>query len=655
MSETRHLSSVPQSEVQPELSLSEMSESLLNAVDNDTATPELQVALLEVADKIKAETIYYGGKTIQGTDEIVNQKTMTTYRFETKDADGNMVTTTMDAKVSQRLIEFAANHRTTAQQQAAEATATQPRKPRRIATRPQGAPKSFGSSSTKPIVVTHPNSKPASQAGAAGNHENDGANQKNLDFSAIADIVKIDVKRKGHRQDGKFLSKHEMGQIDKYQGLIRDGLSGRNQPPGNIDVPPAPGNQAPNAPDPDTLAPNGPDKSFMRDFPADMAYDLATTLNDWTNLAAARERSTITPGLTKQKVEAARQRYEELRKDAKEWTVAKMEELGLEPGDRVMISKFEDRTEAKLAGLGIKFEAERLANPTGPLADARKKFYDWWARQGGGDKFFSKKRLLGTAKKAAVMAAIGAPLGLAAGAAGVFLAGPLAGAAVATGVARGVSRGFLRGRIDKSANAISVAGAQYEQRVNAQHDKIDAVYAPNDEYSTPHEVTGVFAESINKNVRRNRVRVVGSAAIAAIAGGIGAEVAEHFWSGNGTGDQIGNSKAPETMPGLTDNSPKAPDAGQTPGLTTPPLTAPGAEALVAPRHMTLGHSGDSIWAETMHYAQEHGVKLDESQKQHIVSQILRSNGQTWASAHNLPVGYNFTINPHEMEEILKAA
>ena len=278
---------------------------------------------------------------------------------------------------------------------------------------------------------------------------------------------------------------------------------------------------------------------FMREFPETLALDLATALNDWSRLAAARERSIITLGTISEKnVEAARQRYESLRRQAKVWTNGKMVGLGLDLPESALISKQEDMTEAKLAGLSIRSDAQRLAELNGPLAGKRQKFYDWWARQGGGDKFFSRQRLKGTAKKAAVMTAIGLPIGVIAGTAGVFLVGPFAGAAATAGVSRGVARGLMRGRIEKNSAAKTVAAAQFETHLAAQQATVEAAHERKQgKHLRNHEldtVTNVYAEATINAVRRNRLRTIGSVAtstVFGIGGSFLGEVAHNaFWN-----------------------------------------------------------------------------------------------------------------------------
>jgi hypothetical protein len=350
-------------------------------------------------------------------------------------------------------------------------------------------------------------------------------------YSDISDIVNIDSYGRGHitsnslngrSRSGQFISSQEMEQIVTNQNLIRASRQENSTGPvANIDEQIT-----------DEGIKNELNVEFMRDFPIAEAYKLATALNNWTKLAARRERSIITTGdLTAKHVEAARRRYEQLRRQANAWTIGKLGELGVELSGVLMVSEQEDKTEARLAGQAIKFEAERLAaNVKGPLAEARKDFYNWWANQGGGDKFFSRQRLTGTAKKAAVMGAVGLPIGFVAGTAGIFLAGPIAGAAVAAGISRGVARGLLRKHIEKHTHAKSVATYQFEKRLTDQYQKIEKAYTIKDESRDipylPYTVTDSYAEGTMKNVRRNRRRLMGSVVIGAAFGTGGAFLGE---------------------------------------------------------------------------------------------------------------------------------
>lgn len=283
---------------------------------------------------------------------------------------------------------------------------------------------------------------------------------------------------------------------------------------------------------------------WLREYPEERVRELAFALDEYMDLAAKREQSIIAPRTTKGRVEAARKRYEALRNNAKAWNYEKMDDLDLSARQQVAISRLEDHADAGLVGRGIKMEGERLAEPRGLLAKRRAKFYDWWARQGGGDKFFSKHRLVGNAKKAAVMGAVGLPIGVAAGLAGVFVAGPLAGAAGAALVSRGVARGLMSGHVARKAAGKTVAAEQYESRLRAQRQQINEIYATADpSHTAPHEITNVYARGTEKGINRNRLRMLGSAVIGAATALGGAYLGElahgALW---GTGHQVATPK-----------------------------------------------------------------------------------------------------------------
>jgi hypothetical protein len=89
-------------------------------------------------------------------------------------------------------------------------------------------------------------------------------------------------------------------------------------------------------------------------------------------------------------------------------------------------------------------------------------------------------------------------------------------------------------------------------------------------------------------------------------------------------------------------------------LPAGPATAPHT-VLPPPATLTLTPRSDTIWQGVLSYAAEHGVHFTPAQegiKQHIVGQVLSDNHQTWRSARNLPVGYQFVITPERAQQIL---
>lgn len=556
-----------------------------------------------------------------------------TYGFEWGDAQKSSDVKQMDGKVAESLLDFAEKHA-----KSAKPAATEPEKKpvkhnrqgRRIATRPQGAP---------------------------GKHESGKSVESQTDGEGdISDIVNVDTKGRGHvsgshnpegrSRNGQFISSEQMAMISEHQGLIRDGLAGRNNPGGQPPVEPTPPIHPPVGPEPVPAPGGGPrgpemtgeefiDGDYMRELPLGMAQELATALNDYTKLAAARSQATLHGGkvvltpkyktrggqpvrdehgdivmkeyvvkATAENVEAARRRYEALRRQAKFWTINKMAEKQVPIADQKLISYLEDKTEIKLAGLGIKFDQERLADPKGFMAGARRKFYDWWARQGRDGKLIST----GTVKKAAVIAVVGLPIGVAAGAAGAFIAGPLAGGAVAAAMARGVSRGLLRGKIEKSAHAKTVAKEQYEQHQAAQLRQLKAQYR---EGRVVRSVTNEYSDGVEQNVKRNRRRMVGSAAIGAASGLGGAFVGEAIhhavWGSHHSAGQ----------------APKKP--------TIPPKPHTGAGTPPAAVHGTTGQEfrveqGSGEIREIQEYAASHNYHITPQQADEIYNQLYAEHG-----------------------------
>jgi len=595
--------------------------------------PGLKEALVTMIDgKVENDPVFSGGFTIPGTDEWIPGEKQDRYTFTVTDAKTSEKTSvSIDSTLGQRMEAYVAAHR--AEVRASRQTSE---------TEHQAIP--------LPAAPERPLSK---------------EKISKVDWSDIADLVNVDSLGRGHvshshksadsdphkqGRNGKIISNQNLALIEAHQDQIRDGLAARNRAAENASteepvaepyVEAETGDALP-VPVEDRAAPAPAEtprqethyRDILSEYPRDDLHEMALALNEYTKLAAARERSTVTAGRTsKEAVEAARQKYETLRQKAKVWEWERLEEYG--KAERLLISNLSDRTDAKIVGLAMKVEAERLANPTGPLAGMRKRFYNWWARQGEGEKFFSKKRLAGTAKKAGVMIAIGVPVGLVAGTAGAVLAGPIVGGALAAGVARGVSRGFLRGRIERGANGISVAGKNYEERVNAQQARIDEFYQNGDQL--PSQVTSVFAEGVDKNVRRNRARLLGSAILGAVGGTVGAELAHSFLSGH-----TGNSHGGHTPAKHHVTHAKHHHHAHKSGEAKKPAT-----------RLELGHNGDSVWAETVNYANARGITLTNAQAHHVVGEILRSNHQSWESAHHLPVGYHFGINQHELDELLE--
>ena len=364
--------------------------------------------------------------------------------------------------------------------------------------------------------------------------------------------------------------------------------------------------------------------SAVRELPYAMAYDLAVALNEYTKLAAARERSALSFRASHRKVEVARERYEALRLSAKEWLVGHIDDSDMSREDWTLFSVNDDKSEARLAAVGIRFEAERQAEVRGPLARQRQKFYDWWARQGGGEKFFSRHRLAGTAKKAAVLGAVGLPVGVIAGATGAFVAGPVIGVAAAAGIARGVARGLLRGQIEKNVGP-SVATAQFHRRLAAQYHAIEEGHTVTTEgrVGYPESATDVYAEATKKSVERNRRRMIGGIAIGLVTGLIGASL----------GDLIHNAiyggEYEHGTPPATEKPSMSPPTQPAPSTPAPPPTTPAPS--VPPEHGLTGQSfdvepGSGEIREIEEYATAHHYNITPQDAFRIYTELYQEHG-----------------------------
>lgn len=295
-------------------------------------------------------------------------------------------------------------------------------------------------------------------------------------------------------------------------------------------------------------------ETYREKLDEDLLNKLAYALQDYIDLSARRERTfiigqkgnhrprylqdkdgeylrdehnyrieehTTEARATAKAVEAARQLYEELRREAKGLSRKAMEPAGFSSAELLLRSKLDDETEVKYIAAQIDLRRQDLARPKGEGRWARRqqKFYDWWVRQGGGHKFLSKDyfKHTGSWKKAGVVFVAGLPAGILAGAllpVAAPAAGIVLGAGAAAGAARGYGRGLAVGKLTQNAADATMAHAQAEVRSSAQLSYSRAAYS---EGRIPESVTDAFKQATAKEVRRNRSRV----AIAAGAGAIG--------------------------------------------------------------------------------------------------------------------------------------
>lgn len=137
-----------------------------------------------------------------------------------------------------------------------------------------------------------------------------------------------------------------------------------------------------------------------------------------------------------------------------------------------------------------------------------------------------------------------------------------------------------------------------------------------------------------------------------IAGVVGAAAAGALIylevSGHGVGFHHHSSDTQEaaTPKGGSNGGNNAQDLPPKHHLPTPEAPVPTESAISL-------KSGDTVWGSVSQYAQQHGHQLTEQQTQSITGQVLKANHLTWASAHNVPVGYQVHFNQQQFDDWLK--
>jgi len=373
---------------------------------------------------------------------------------------------------------------------------------------------------------------------------------------------------------------------------------------------------------------------------------LHSTFDNYTTLAAKRERLTLTPSLTEKKVEAARQEYEELRVSIKEFISGKLTKIGLSNREAFVISGLDDCSEVKYVGHAIRNKVETFSELSGPLAKQRRWFHGKWAAWGGEgkQKFFSK----GNLKKAGVMGGVGFVVGIPAAIAGAALLGPIMGGAAAAAVARGVARGLVRGHLDKSAE-LTVAAAQMDRRITDARADLTEFYDPDDPAPTttftgpvyPLEITGAFADGTQRAVERNRRRMRRGAVIGALGGALGAFAAYEVMENLHIPNPFENHTAPKPGPGTDLNGPKpglgtdlnGPKPGANPNLNAHPAPPAGQHPPAAPHKPEIVpggklyvEPGSGIIREIDEYASTHGQNISAVDASRIYENLKAAHG-----------------------------
>jgi hypothetical protein len=200
------------------------------------------------------------------------------------------------------------------------------------------------------------------------------------------------------------------------------------------------------------------------------------------------------------------------------------------------------------------------------------KFVDWWGKQGGGGKFFSKQRIVGNLKKGAPMAIVGAAAGIAGAtllAPALATAGSTAAVIAATvATVRGLSRGVAGAALGNAAGRrdLKVADAQ----LAAEKAKIQEVHdAPG--VASNHELSNVLNKSANKDRWRNFNRYtkgvatgIGAAALGyGLARGIGWAGGQLFGGEKGAAHMLAKPEDNATLRSTAPEAPRGPEAWST--------------------------------------------------------------------------------------------
>ncbi len=329
---------------------------------------------------------------------------------------------------------------------------------------------------------------------------------------------------------------------------------------------------------------------------------------------------------TDKNVEEARMKFESLRLKQKRKSKAAMTEAGFSDAVFLRHSKLDDETEAGYIANMIDATRQDYARPKGEgrRAELTQKFYDWWVRQGGSGKFFSKQNLIGNWKgnlaKGSVVAIPGFILGGAIAIAAPISAGAGLGAAAGFAIAKGYTRGLASGRISKNAEDATMAGKQAERRLA---DAKQAIHQSH-EAGNYGNITNVYSEATRKEVNRNRARLAIATGIGAVSGTLG-NLAGHAIDGmfNGGGHTApvhhggpngSNGDMDHRVGGWhyhTPNNPSTPKHPPVHGLT-------GQEINVKP--------GDGEISVIENYAKSHNYHISGKQAFDIYQQLYQQHG-----------------------------
>lgn len=238
--------------------------------------------------------------------------------------------------------------------------------------------------------------------------------------------------------------------------------------------------------------------------------ELEIARDELARLQAGRERTTfLSIRFSKKKLEAATERYQEIKAKAEAMAFDFLESKGLSRESIKSAANFGRFVEASkliVSQYGVEMERISKQNPK------TRKFLEWWSKNSGGE-LFSKKNM----KKSAVLGLIGLPIGFAVG----MVASPLisGGSAAIAGVAmmRGISKGILGHRIGKEASA-NLAEAKAVSRIEHLKAVTDKLESQNEELAA--EMVDTLNSRLVESAKKGNDREARKALL--IAGTVGA-------------------------------------------------------------------------------------------------------------------------------------
>jgi hypothetical protein len=449
------------------------------------------------------------------------------------------------------------------------------------------------------------------------------------DFSSISDLVEIAENGIEHLEHLNPLSVDNMEDIVDNQDLIRE-----------LEF----------------------DRVTYNEECSQLFFSVAYSLRKYSNLAAKRDHSVITPKATKKKVHKARIEFEDNHARFMKWSANQTKYMDLE--ERIKISKAEDKLAAQRVGREL----------TNSSIDLGKKSWiaDRWSHWGGGDKWRSRERIKGMSKKAGALAVIGfVPAAVVAGAT-LAVAGPAVGAVgiiFAVGASRGSARGLIRGNLDSKAEAINVARIRNDSNVAEQHARIDEAYDEPIDHDDIHNlvnnsVSNSFGESNSEQIHRNRTRVVAAFAIGVTVGAAGAVVGEIAHNLIFSGSKHPNAATrpqPKKMSTTTkDASPSHPTHTSNAAKPSFKPTYPTHHGVQQQPHLHVSkdahgiigqsiqvHAGESEIGEIEHYAYTHNYHVTPDQASNIYAHLFKEHGSHIIKLDG-PGPSTYTISPGEI-------